>query len=1184
MGARAGRIGALALGLLTGLVPGASAGATEPWSAYTDTLFGTLDAADGLPNLTVNAVTQDQEGFIWAGTSDGAGRWDGQHFRTYRSDPESPGSMVGSQVFVLHTDRQGEIWAGSSAGELARFDRARSQFVLLPDATTSPNDDVHAIIDDGAGGVWVGRESGLYHLAMGNARPDQLQAAGHDPHALTQGGVQALLLHHDGALWAATPTGLFRQARGAGAFVAVSLPNAASGAVRALLEDRRGQVWVGTQGCGTYVVAADGSAARAIPGTTAFQTADVESLAEAPDGRLWLGTNGLGIFSVDPATWQITSMRHRSSLPSSLADNTIQQVFRSRSGLMWAATDNGLSHTYGQQSGILTVFSDTLWHGGAESPPDVTAVLPMPDGRLLLGTRQSWLTIVDPAAAPSPAPPQESRLPARIVRGVALTPGGQILIASPDGLFRADRDGRSVVEIPAAPAGRSWSLLSVTRIGQSYWLACMDGLWRLDAAAADLPPAALAAAIKRDPASAKLQDQRLRVVAPAPQGQIWVGTYTGLNLVDPATHAVQTVPEDPSDPGALPDGMISSLLTDRQGRLWVGTEGGGIAVMAGRQAGRMRFHRLTRKDGLPNQVIDDLQQDTAGDIWVSTDGGIARADPATLRVRSFGQANGVAIPVYWASAGALTAQGDVIFGGTEGLTIIRPDRIAPRPFEPPLVVTELIAGGVAQPGYPANRPGPKPPLVIAPDRNSLQVGFTALDYAESGRYTYAHFLQGVDHGWVTARADAHLAAYTNIPPGEFILKLRATRRLEGGDRGQAVEAVLDLPILVQRAWYETRFFQAALVILCASILAAVLRIQGVLARRRQLALEALIAQRTSELAIAAETLRQLGTIGQEITASLDNKTLFAVLQRHVGSLCDAPLLAVHSAGGPDETLSLRFGLRDGQAIAPQSDLGAGISTLIAQAARNRQESVGSDTENGFAAILAAPLIVKGQVTGTMTIGSHRKDAYGDRESQILRTLAAYAAIALANTDAMAELAQAQSQLQLLAYSDGLTGLPNRRVFEQQFNRIAAGVLGVRRSFALVLLDLDHFKQINDSHGHDAGDAVLMEAARRLRQAVREGDLVTRLGGDEFAILLFGMDAATSLETSCQRLIDAMCHTMLLGDISINVTASIGVATYPQDGDELTTLYKAADTALYEAKKAGRRGWRIYRIPGVTALE
>jgi diguanylate cyclase (GGDEF)-like protein len=1186
MVARAGRIAAAVLALLTACAVclQARANNTQRWSAYTETLFGTVDAADGLPNLTVNAITQDKEGFIWAGTPDGVGRWDGQHFRTYRSDPDTPGSMIGTQVYELHTDRQGEIWAGSSAGELAHFDRAQNRFVVVSDGTSLHNDDVNVIIDDGEGGLWLGRDSSLYHLAMGSQHPDQRPAAGHDPRALPRGTVQDLLLHQDGALWAATTAGVFRQARGSHAFVAVTLPGSGAAAVTSLLQDHTGRVWAGTQGSGTYEVSADGSAAHAISGAISFQTADVESLAEAPNGRIWVATNGAGIFSIDPDTEQITHMRHRSSHPASLADDTVQQVFRGRAGLMWAATDNGLSHTYGQEDSILTVFSDQLWHGQADSAPDVTTVLPLPDGRILLGTRQNWLAMVDPYAAPSPAKPPDSRLPARIVRSVALTPQGQILIASPVGLFRADRDGQSVVEIPPRPGGKPWSLLSVTRIGDEYWLACIDGLWRLDAASADLPPVSLAAAIQRDPSSLKLQDLRGRVVAPGPNGKIWVGTYTGLNLVDPVTHSVQTVPEDPADPDGLPEGMISTLLTDRQGRLWVGTEGGGIAVMTGFEGGRMRFHHLGRKDGLPDQVIDELLQDKESAIWVSTDDGIARIDPATFSVRSFGQADGVAIQVYWANAGAVTEQGDLLFGGSDGLTVIRPDRLTQLAVKPPLVVTDLIVGGVPEPGFPARQPGANHPVVIAPDRNSLEVGFTALDYADSSRYTYAHFLDGVDHGWVTTEPDARLAAYTNIPPGKFTLELRAVRQVDGGDRGQSVEAVLSLPVVVERAWYETRFFEAAILILSATTLALTLRVQAVLARRRRRELEGLIGQRTSELAIAADTLRELGTIGQEITASLDNQTLFAVLHRHVVGLCDAPLMAVHSISGPDEILSLRFGMCDGKPVAPQTALEAGLTALIMRAARQRKDMIGDvaslagDGDGGFATVLAAPLIVKGQITGTMTIGSHARRAYGDRECQIVRTLAAYAAIALANADTLAQLGRAQAQLQLLAYSDGLTGLPNRRVFEQQFNLFAAAGQDADRCFALVLVDLDHFKGINDSYGHDAGDALLLETARRLRLAVREGDIVTRLGGDEFAILLIGMDESADLEAACDRLLAALSFKMALGDAVVDVTASIGVAIHRQDGDDLTTLYKAADTALYDAKKAGRGAWRIYQRP------
>ena len=1161
------------------------------WSGFTNALFRTLDTSDGLPNLTVNAIAQDAAGFIWAGTSEGIGRWDGHQFRIYRSDPRQAGTMVGAQVLILHVGLRGELWAGSSAGELARLDRARDRFVVVGGRPKTASDDVRAIADDGEGGLWIGRASGLYHLAAAGSALDQGAAAGHDPAELAGRPILALLRHGDGSLWAATSAGLFRQPRNARGFAAVKLAaGVAAPAVRTLLADSAGRVWAGTQANGAFVLSADGSEVHRVDDTDQpdLGSADIESLAEASDGRIWMGTNGLGILSVDPGSWRVTRIRHRAGRPMSLVDDTVQQVFRDRSGLMWAATDNGLSHTVGQQAGVLTVFNGASGTGQGDLAPDVTAVLPLPDGRMLLGTRQNWLTLLDPAGpsspAQAPAADAGSALPPRIVRGMSLTPAGQVLIASPGGLFRADGQGRSVTRIPAGTGGGTLSLLSVTRIGDIYWLACMDGLWWFDAASADLPPDALAAAIHKDSASDRLQDRRGRLVAAAPSGRLWVGTYTGLNLVDPRTHAVQSVSEDPVDPEALPEGMVSTLLTDSHGRLWVGTEGGGIAIMTAWNAGHPRFHRLGREDGVPNLVVDRLLQDSHGMIWASTDGGLARIDPDNFNIRPLGQGDGVAIQVYWASAGAITDRGELLFGGDDGMTIIRPDRLAWPSSAPLLAVTGVTAGGVAEPGFRFNLPGPKPPLVITPGRNSLEVAFAVLDYADPGRYLYAHLLEGVDRAWVPTDPDRRLAAYTNLPAGEFTLKLRAIRRAGGGEGTQVIETDLLLPVRVLKTWYQTRFSMAAAVILAAALLALLLRIQGLVGRRRRLALLDLVTKRTAELSIAADTLRDLGTIGQEITASTNRETAFAVLYRRAGGLFDAPFLAVCRVGAFDDMPERCFAMRDGVALEPGRALDAETAALLVRVVREQQEITttaawpppnAGAAGLGYASLLGAPLIVKGRVIGTIVIGSYRPDAYAERETRIIRTLAAYTAIAFANADAMAELGEAQAQLHRLAYSDGLTGLPNRRVFEEQFSHFAERAEKSRAPFALILIDLDHFKQINDSYGHDAGDALLLETSRRLQAAVQAGDLVMRLGGDEFAILLAAAAGGEALRESCQRLSAKLSHAMPFAGRWVSVTASIGAALYPTAGEAQAALYKSADLALYDAKNAGRNGWRIY---------
>jgi diguanylate cyclase (GGDEF)-like protein len=136
-------------------------------------------------------------------------------------------------------------------------------------------------------------------------------------------------------------------------------------------------------------------------------------------------------------------------------------------------------------------------------------------------------------------------------------------------------------------------------------------------------------------------------------------------------------------------------------------------------------------------------------------------------------------------------------------------------------------------------------------------------------------------------------------------------------------------------------------------------------------------------------------------------------------------------------------------------------------------------------------------------------------------------------------------------------------------------------FALIIVDLDHFKAINDRFGHDAGDKVLVETAQRLRNATREVDCVTRLGGDEFAILLDNASHPGMLDIVCDRVIAALARPIELAGVSYPLSGTIGAAIYPRHGTTQETLYKAADIVLYQAKAAGRNAWRVAHDPGRT---
>lgn len=173
-----------------------------------------------------------------------------------------------------------------------------------------------------------------------------------------------------------------------------------------------------------------------------------------------------------------------------------------------------------------------------------------------------------------------------------------------------------------------------------------------------------------------------------------------------------------------------------------------------------------------------------------------------------------------------------------------------------------------------------------------------------------------------------------------------------------------------------------------------------------------------------------------------------------------------------------------------------------------------------------------------------------------------------------EQKESEAHIQRLAHFDALTGLPNRVLLNDRSQHALSVARRSHHTVALMFLDLDHFKNINDSLGHRVGDEVLVELARRLKSAVREQDTVSRLGGDEFILLLPDTDAVGAAQVA-DKLLRAALWPIQVGQHELTVTPSIGIALYPQDGVDLDTLSKCADAAMYRAKEDGRNGYRFF---------
>jgi diguanylate cyclase (GGDEF)-like protein len=222
-----------------------------------------------------------------------------------------------------------------------------------------------------------------------------------------------------------------------------------------------------------------------------------------------------------------------------------------------------------------------------------------------------------------------------------------------------------------------------------------------------------------------------------------------------------------------------------------------------------------------------------------------------------------------------------------------------------------------------------------------------------------------------------------------------------------------------------------------------------------------------------------------------------------------------------------------------------------------------------------PLLVRGQVVGVMPFLSAEKDAFTPEFVELLQRLADNVSFALGNFDRADEKTKADERIEYLASHDSLTDLPNREMFNELLHHAIEAAGRHQRRFAMLFIDLDRFKIINDSLGHHAGDTLLVAIAGRLRKALRSSDVVARLGGDEFVVILEETADSDGVEGIARNLLAVLSQPLQLSGHECHTTASIGIAMYPSDGIDVQTLTKNADMAMYLAKEDGKNGFRFF---------
>jgi len=392
--------------------------------------------------------------------------------------------------------------------------------------------------------------------------------------------------------------------------------------------------------------------------------------------------------------------------------------------------------------------------------------------------------------------------------------------------------------------------------------------------------------------------------------------------------------------------------------------------------------------------------------------------------------------------------------------------------------------------------------------SSVQFHVTALTYTNEERNRFLYRLRGIDADWL--RTSSHEIVYSDLRPGEYTFDVLA----ESPD-GKVSSEPASVTLTVRPPWYLTRTFIALAIAGGVLLLVIAFRWRTHSFRRRQKELEVAVAERTSELQVQRRFERDQAQIMEMIVSATELDTV------------------LHSIAAMVTTYS------------------PGIHCSIA----SHSPLPSPRTQATRTEILSTA----GEPIGWMDISREKEIPTHDSLSKVVSVARRLATIAI-------EARGSYEKLDHQANHDLLTGLPNRLSFQKGIEEVLHNAIKDHEAFAVIYIDLDRFKEVNDRYGHRVGDQFLQELSRRFRSCMRKGDLLARLGGDEFAALLPGAGSDTIVERVVRDLEAVLLPPVLLQGCRIQAYASFGYSLYPRDAADSESLLRAADQAMYRAKR------------------
>ncbi len=774
----------------------------EPGEAQTGALipsnpkFEHLTAEQGLSNNRVVAILQDSQGFIWFGTQDGLNRYDGYEFRVFRHKPENENSLSANFVQVIFEDHEGMLWLGTRGG-LNRYDPKTESFTRYLNDPEDPqslaSDVVFAIFEDQDGNLWVGTAGGLDRFEPQFDGFVHYQHDPDDPGSLSHNAVRAIVEDPEGIMWIGTDGGgLNRFDREKESFKAFKHnpddPNTLGhDAIFGIYQDDDGVFWLATWGGGLDRLEFE-EEGEGVPRFTHYKTNpdDPSSLShnnlynihEDETGGLWIGTLRGGLNRFDRRAEEFSRFQNNPDDPYSLNHDTVLSMAGDLGGLLWLGTAGGGVNSLDlEPKGFKHIYSipgDT----NSLNSNDVMGIYQDPGSVLWIGTGSGGLNKFDTKTQQmsyyqhDPVEPQS--VTHNTVREIAQDAQGMLWLATRQGLNRFDpRTGEATAYLhdPDDPDSLLHnSIFTVRQVENgAIWVGTLSGTNLVDPLTGKISTYHQNQEID----GILSNSEPVLSIEEDVQGVLWLGTGgSGLIQFDPQKELITQYKHNPDDPSSLADNTIWNVFIDQVGRLWIGTSVGldRFDIETG------VFVHYGEKDGFPSGGVasilqDDLPEEAGGpSLWISSSAGLTRFNPKTGAIRIYDVTDGLQSNDFSWSSAFKGENGELFFGGTNGLTSFFPAEISDNNSVPPMVITNLELANepveITEDGVLSQAVAFTDQLLLPHNTRVISFEFAALNYRAPEKNRYRYMLEGFDEDWTEVGADQRLVTYTNLDPGD----------------------------------------------------------------------------------------------------------------------------------------------------------------------------------------------------------------------------------------------------------------------------------------------------------------------------------------------------------------------------------------------------------------------------------